>query len=165
MTMLYLCRHAIAEDLRGRMKDEDRKLTTEGRKKFHRAAEGFLKLVGKKAVAKILSSPLVRARETAEILAEVMGVSEVELLSGLAPPGDLRVVVREVRRLGGPSGGVVVVGHEPIFGDWVGELCFGRAGHLKLKKGGIAAIELAVAGTRGELRALWEPAVLRAVSK
>ena len=62
MITLYLCRHGIAEEIRGRMKDADRKLTREGRRKFRETAEGFRELVGKKEIVKILTSPLVRAR-------------------------------------------------------------------------------------------------------
>src|ERR1700742_3999102 len=137
MGMLYLCRHGVAEELRGRMKDKDRKLTKEGRRKCRKAAEGFVQLVGKKGVAQILASPLVRARETAEILAEVLGIKEIELLEALAPPGDLKRVVKEARRAGGVERSVVVVGHEPLLGEWVGELCFGQHGHVKMKKGGM----------------------------
>ncbi len=161
MITLYLCRHGIAEEIRGRMKDADRKLTREGRRKFRETAEGFRELVGKKEIVKILTSPLVRARETAEILADVLGISEVEVLEGLAPPGDLAMVVKEARRAGSVERGVVAVGHEPVMGEWVGELCFGRKGQVKFKKGGIAAVSLAGTGAKGELLGLWEPRVLR----
>jgi phosphohistidine phosphatase len=161
MPILYLCRHGIAEEPRGRMKDADRKLTSEGRRKFRQVAEGFRELVGKKAIVKILSSPLVRARQTAEILANVLGLPEVELLDALGPPGDLRAILKEVRRAGSVERGVVAVGHEPTLGDWLGELCFNKKGNVKMKKGGIAAIQLAGVATKGELLALLEPRVLR----
>ena len=163
MITLYLCRHGIAEEIRGRMKDADRKLTREGRRKFRETAEGFRELVGKKEIVKVLTSPLVRARETAEILADVLGISEVEILEALAPPGDLPTVVKEARRTGSVERGVVAVGHEPVMGEWIGELCFGKRGLVKFKKGGIAAVRLAGAGARGELHGLWDPKTLRRV--
>ena len=93
----------------------------------------------------------------------MLGISEVEILDALTPPGVLAAVVKEARRAGSVERGVVAVGHEPTMGEWVGELCFGKRGYEKFKKGGIAAVKLAGAGAKGELLALWDPRTLRNV--
>jgi phosphohistidine phosphatase len=141
------------------MRDGERALTKEGAKKFRKAAEGFLRVVGEDAVSHVVSSPLVRARQTAEILAEVMGLS-VEVTSTLAPGGELAKFVRFVHGLKKVQG-VVAVGHEPGMSQWVGELCFGRSGRVEMKKGAVAGIELADAGATGELVWLMQPGALR----
>jgi phosphohistidine phosphatase len=161
MAVIYFWRHGSAEEVRGGMGDEERKLTREGKKKVCEAAEGFRELVGKRGVVKILTSPLVRAVQTAEIAAEVLEVKEVEILEAIAPPGKLGTVLKEVRRAGSVERGVIVVGHEPTLSAWVGEICFGKVGHLEMKKGGVAAVEMAGNGGRGELVGLWGPRVLR----
>ncbi|HEX4469200.1 MAG TPA: phosphoglycerate mutase family protein, partial [Gemmatimonadaceae bacterium] len=74
---LLVIRHAIAEDKErfaasGR-NDDLRPLTEEGRSKMRRAAQGLRTVVGR--IAHLASSPLVRARETAEIVAPALGVA------------------------------------------------------------------------------------------
>ncbi|MGN6370798.1 MAG: phosphohistidine phosphatase SixA [Phycisphaerae bacterium] len=164
MAIIYFWRHGIAEDVHGRMKDADRKLTPEGKRKLRKAAQGFKALVGKKAIVKILTSPLARARETAEIVAEVLDVKEVEVLEEIAPPGDLGAVLKEVRRAGSVERGVIVVGHEPILGHWAGQIAFAKSGHLQMKKGGVAAVRMVGTAGQGELVGLWEPRVLKRLS-
>src|SRR5215510_14914096 len=67
--ILYLIRHAIAEEARTGLKDQERALTAEGIAKFHRAARGMVRLMGEGAPRVIWTSPLVRSRQTAELLA------------------------------------------------------------------------------------------------
>jgi len=171
MTTLYLCRHAVAAEPVGIMTDADRPLTPDGAKKFRKAAHGLVKLLGKRekggrgegergGVTHILSSPLVRARQTAEILAEAFAVP-VKVTAALEPPGDLKRLIKEIRGLKNARG-VVVVGHEPTLGDWLGELCFDRAGRVELKKGSVAAIELNThTDAKGQLLWLIQPGILR----
>ena len=166
MVMVYLCRHGIAEDARKGMSDAERALTAEGVKKFRKAADGLVKLVGPGGISHVVSSPLLRARQTAEILAEAVAAKErkieVQLSKTLGSPGDLRGLMHLVRGLRGAEG-IVAVGHEPLLSQWAAELCFDRHGRLRLKKGAVAAIELADAGQKGELVWLLQPGMLRDV--
>jgi phosphohistidine phosphatase len=164
MTTLYLCRHAIAADPKDGASDADRPLTPEGIKKFRKAAKGLVKLLGAKNLSHILSSPLLRARQTAEILSEALAEERHDIpqtiSDALKPPGDLKRLLKEVRSLKGASG-IVAVAHEPFLSQWIGELCFDRAGRVELKKGGVAAIELADVQAKGDLLWLMQPGMLR----
>jgi phosphohistidine phosphatase len=148
--MLYLCRHAIAEE-NAEGGDFHRALTAEGKVKFRRAAKGFLSL--KPEVSHVLSSPLLRARQTAEILVEAIAQAklkaELDICDAVGIPADIRKFLAALRKL---KGNVVAVGHEPTLSEWIGEICFGAAGGCEMKKGAIAAIEMTSA-SRGTL--LW----------
>lgn len=161
--MLYLCRHGIAED--AAPSDDARALTREGVKKFREAARGFVRL--EPAVTHILTSSLVRARQTAEILADVLAdarlSAEPRVSCALAPPGDLRMLLSEIRDLAACRS-VVAVGHEPTLSRWVGQLCFGATGSCEMKKGAIAGIELDAAMRHGHLMFLLQPAQLRGLA-
>jgi phosphohistidine phosphatase len=162
MVTIYLCRHGIAEEAAGRTADEERELTGEGVKKFRKAAKGFLRLTGVDGISQVVSSPLARARQTAEIVAELLDakgrVLKVRQTETLAPDGNLSGFLKLVR---GMKGGVVAVGHEPLLSQWIGKLCFGTMGRVRMGKGAIAAIELQPAGLKGELLWLMQPGELR----
>ena len=163
--ILYLCRHGIAEDSRSGLADGQRALTAEGIKKFRRGAKGFAGL--EPEVSHILTSPLLRAQQTAEILREALGKEQKNepLLSespALAPPGQRLALVDEIRALSGRQN-IVVVGHEPYLSEWVGEWCFGREGNCQLKKGAVAALNLSANLQSATLLWLLEPGHLRAL--
>jgi phosphohistidine phosphatase len=158
---LYLIRHAIAEDARDGQSDADRALTREGIQKFQKAAAGIVKLIGEEGVPVILTSPLLRARQTAEILADALDraglKTQVKPTDALAP-GNVSRLIREARGTRGP---VAAVGHEPFLSQCIGELCFQSAGIVEMKKGAVATLELRPTGLRAELLSLLPPAVLR----
>src|SRR5579863_4308853 len=107
MTMLYLCRHAIAADATGELPDAQRPLTPEGMRKFRKGARGLVAFVGAKAIGHILTSPLLRARQTAEILAEVLTehhrAAAVAATEALGPEGRIEALVKEVRGFRGEA--------------------------------------------------------------
>ena len=110
---LYLIRHGIAsETIGGAVRsDSERPLTDEGRQETEAVAKG-MRALGIRPDA-VVASPLVRARQTAEIIAEVLGVSDkLELATALAPGinmSDLYRVINKHRRLEE----IVLVGHHP----------------------------------------------------
>jgi phosphohistidine phosphatase len=115
---VYLVRHGIAVESwgpHGSVRDEDRRLSDEGRKKTREVARGLRLVIGDEAL-RIVSSPLVRARETAEIFAEEFGVeTPVELLADLVPGGDADAVAEWLElQVPGP---VMLVGHMPSIAD------------------------------------------------
>ena len=159
---LYLIRHAIAEEATDTKPDGQRALTAEGVKKFKQAASGMVKAFEETAPALILSSPLVRARQTAAILAKALekdgNAAPVKESAALDFPGDLQKLLAEARAA---KGNVACIGHEPYLSEWVGRLCFMTAGGVEMKKGAVAVIELAESGARGKLLQLLPPGILR----
>jgi phosphohistidine phosphatase len=158
--ILYIVRHAIAEDLK--TNDESRELTREGIEKMKKAAAGLRALDAVPEV--MLTSPLVRARQTAEILVNAFqGKPGCRQVPALAPAGDRAEVYREILRHG-QAASVMLVGHQPSLGEIAGEIAFGSpAAALELKKGGACAIEIErlTARPRGSLLWLATPALLR----
>ena len=164
--ILYLCRHGSAEDGGPGVPDAKRALTDEGAAKFRRVAKGFFKQ--EPEVTHILTSPLVRAEQTATILRDVLGKARavpprLVKTGSLAPPGKLESLLAEIREWP-EAEGVVAVAHEPFLSEWIGKLCFGHAGSCELKKGAIAAIELDADEARGTLLYLLQPGQLRALA-
>ena len=106
---LYVMRHGPAEDFAASGRDGDRALTPSGRERVRAVA----KLLKEKEEAPrvILSSPLVRALQTAEIVAAEIGVDKVETAAELAPGGDAAALSRAL--LGADKKRPMVVGHEP----------------------------------------------------
>jgi phosphohistidine phosphatase len=162
---LYIVRHAIAapHGTPG-MTDDDRPLTEEGIHKMHQAAAGLRSL--EYIPELILSSPLPRARQTAEILLEAFGRKRtgLEICTALAPSGNRRelyqaLVSYEIRQTS-----LMLVGHQPSLGEIAGEIAWGSPEHyLELKKGGACAIELERMGIppSGSLISLLTPSILR----
>jgi phosphohistidine phosphatase len=129
---VYLVRHAKAEP-QGVGDDASRPLTPEGRARFEEAA---LRLAKKLALRRVGTSPLVRARETADILAAATGVAVVEepaLASGTVSGKALLVLVR------GAGDGTALVGHNPELAEAIA-LAAGRA--VEVKPGAIAALDV-----------------------
>jgi phosphohistidine phosphatase len=138
MSELYVVRHGIAV-LHGTpgVYDNDRPLTERGRKRMRQIARGLRRLAIEPDG--IVSSPLPRAWQTAEIIAEVLGLS-----SCLEASDDLRVdrsaaMIRDWISSRVESR-LMIVGHDPAFTDLVGLLVTGRAGPpvCALKKGAVA---------------------------
>lgn len=139
----YLLRHGEAEDIgpHGARSDAERRLTTEGRERLRRAARTWRRLVGE--VDRLYSSPLVRAKETADEFAEAVRYrGKREELACLVPEADPEVVAQLIladatRGLGS----VVFVGHEPHLGATLALLLQGH-GSIPLKKGMLVGVEV-----------------------
>ncbi len=161
---LYIVRHAIAIP-RGTpgIEDDDRPLTEEGAECMGRAAAAMAALGWIPEI--VLSSPLPRARKTAEILLEALGKSaELEITPALAPSGAREHLYRAIRSYYKKCDSLTIVGHQPSLGEIAGEICRGApAGFIEIKKGGACAIELESARNlpRGRLTALLTPSILR----
>src|SRR5512137_1983797 len=94
---LYFLRHAkaVQRSIRSKMPDHTRALTPEGEEKMRLAAKGIRRL--ELSFDLILSSPYLRARRTAEILAEMLKEpSRLKFSSNLAPDGDPRELIVEL---------------------------------------------------------------------
>jgi phosphohistidine phosphatase len=135
---IYIVRHAIAEDVSHDGSDEARELTPDGKKKMKEAAAGFARMERK--IDRIFASPLVRARQTAEILGAALS-HKVEIMKELAPghaPAEVCERLRAISKLHG----VVVVGHEPNCSELASYLLTGSQHmNIEFKKGSICLIE------------------------
>jgi phosphohistidine phosphatase len=160
---LYIVRHAIAAD-RGTpgLSDEERPLTGDGITRMKKTAAGLRRIAVVPDL--ILSSPLVRARQTAEILIEALGEEiPLRLTQALAPSGTRDEIYEEIRR-NRKNQALMLVGHQPSLGELAGAIAWGSPDHyVELKKGGICAIELdqLLPVPRGTLLFLLTPGILR----
>jgi phosphohistidine phosphatase len=141
--MLWLLRHAQAAD---GLPDDRRPLTERGVRQAEAAGRALARVGAKIDVC--LSSPKLRARQTAELACEPLGVP-VELEPALSgEPFD-------VRELTAGRGDVLLVGHDPSFSLTLHDLTGAQA---RMHKGGLAAI------AKGELVALLRPVDLAAIA-
>ncbi|WP_305044026.1 SixA phosphatase family protein [Geoalkalibacter sp.] len=135
---LYLVRHAKAVERAFDIPEEYRYLTPEGRERF-RAVAGSLRKKGM-APEVIVSSPLVRAVQTAEILAEALTFNgPLTIDEALAPGFGLEGLHRVLGRHPGAAS-LACVGHNPDLSDLGGAL-LGTPGALSLSKGGVLALD------------------------
>lgn len=138
---LYLVRHGIATERLGPgiTRDADRPLTDEGRSEMKVVAKGLSRLKVKPDV--VLSSPLVRARETAEFLVEEFGC-EFKLTDALAPPVTAGNVFKSIGRYP-DANQVFLVGHEPDMGMLAAQLLWaGPEFELPFKKAAVCRIDV-----------------------
>lgn len=162
---LYLMRHGIAEDpgTGGITRDRDRPLTARGARRVRRVAETLLELDVVPDL--VLSSPFARARETAEIVVDVLGIAKrLELSSHLAIPADSLKLIQHVNGLRPEPGSVLLVGHEPHLGELTALLTTGRAeSAVTFRKAGLCrlAVSSLRAGRCATLEWLLPPRLLR----
>ena len=137
---LYIMRHGIAGE-RGSAypDDEKRPLTAEGKKKLRESVAGLAKLGVE--LDWIVSSPLLRARETAEIVSDELGVhTPLDLCDALSPGGSPEALLKFLAQQPKHTR-VLVTGHEPDLGQLAARLTgAGRHAHLAFKKGGCCLI-------------------------
>jgi phosphohistidine phosphatase len=134
---IYVLRHGIAA---AGQPDSDRALTKEGREKL--AAVLACARRAKVQPSLILTSPLVRALETAEMAAQVLAPKvEIARSDALKPGSSPERVWEEVSvRKDEPS--VMLVGHEPLLGETISFLLGSARAIVDLKKGAMARIEV-----------------------
>ncbi|MCB9531292.1 MAG: phosphohistidine phosphatase SixA [Myxococcales bacterium] len=161
---LFLMRHGVAADASapGVEADAVRPLTAEGVSRTAAAARG-LRSLGVRVDA-IWSSPYVRTRQTAAVVAEELGVASVHVVDALASaatPPSVRIALLP------PTEGSALlwVGHEPDLSDLLAELTAGGALRVAFKKAAVAHVLLHESPRRvlGELIAFYPPRALRAL--
>jgi phosphohistidine phosphatase len=143
---LYLLRHGIAEEARPGSVDADRALTSDGRKKLRHVLKAVAEARVKPSV--LLSSPLKRAVQTAEIAKQVLGYEgEIVTTKALAPAANAEQVWEEIRsRKNEPA--LMLVGHNPLF-DYLAAFLLGApALHVDFKKGAIMRIDVEAFGAQ-----------------
>jgi len=140
---LYLIRHAIAVEpgTPGYEQDSQRPLTEKGCKKMESIATGLQSLGVEFEL--ILSSPYLRARQTADILADVFVMTDRPVISeNLTPMSDFAELIGEINEKY-PADNLALVGHEPALSGLISLLLAGNDGvSINMKKGGVCCLSL-----------------------
>jgi phosphohistidine phosphatase len=136
---VYLLRHGVAEEDRSGVSDAERRLTEDGRRKLRQTLEIAAQADVQPSL--ILTSPLKRAVETAEIAQRVLRYKgQLEQTDALAPNSTVEQVWKEIRSRSKESA-IVLVGHNPMFADLGGYLLGARNLQIDVKKGSIVRID------------------------
>ena len=139
---LYVLRHGIAVEpgTPGYERDADRPLTPEGERKLWQIAEAMEALELSSDL--ILSSPYLRALQTAEIVAKALkGRKKVELSESLTPGGSTKKLVELLNRVQPSPESVLLVGHEPYLSSLISLLVSGDASFaVEMKKSGLCKL-------------------------
>ncbi|WP_124978674.1 phosphohistidine phosphatase SixA [Aphanothece sacrum] len=161
MTQIYLIRHGIAVERNEDIKDETRPLTDKGRQKTTEIGQKLGEMGVKFDI--ILSSPLVRAWETAEILQKAKLSEKISEFAPLAPGGSLQAWVNWWLNscYNKDEHSLALVGHQPDLGEWAELLIWGSSrDKITVKKAGIIGLTLPQTVTpigQGELFLLTSP--------
>ncbi len=131
---------AVERGTPGFTDDSVRPLTPEGEEKMYDIARGMRRL--DLGFDLLLSSPFVRARRTAEIVAEVLDERDkLEFTDALAADGDPRELITELRARRKSPAALLLVGHEPYLSGLISTLIAGEVRlPLTLRKGGLAKL-------------------------
>lgn len=140
---VYLIRHGIAAKRGLYADDEQRPLIDKGRDKTTKVANRLLTMGLEFDL--ILSSPLVRAYQTAEILQQVGLAKTIETFEPLKPGGAIELWLQwlQTYQLQNPQGKLALVGHQPDLSNWA-EMFLGGSikNQMVLKKAGVIGIEI-----------------------
>lgn len=158
---LYVIRHGVAEE-RGELWPDDTKrpLTEDGAARLRKAARGLVRMGVSLDV--ILTSPLVRARQTAEVIgSELESMPHIVHAESLAPGGTYQAVLDDLEKHGRRER-IALVGHEPGIGELTARL-IGTRHAIEFKKGAVCRVDVDTLppSAPGDLRWFLTPKALR----
>ena len=154
----YFLRHGIAvEPDSWTGSDFDRPLTRDGQQRMEREAKAISEL--SLGLDRIVTSPLLRARQTAQIVADRLDLLERFVEDARLGGGFNAERLREILMAQADASSIMLVGHEPAMSATIGRVVGGAS--IELKKAALAGVEFAHAGsTTGTLFCLIPPKVL-----
>lgn len=160
---LYFIRHAIAVDPDGvKVKNDfDRYLSDEGIDKFKRSTKTLVKVI--RGLDVVYTSPLVRARQTADLLVERFGVPDRLIETSTLAPGVSFNALSKLVSQHPPSARIALVGHEPDLSMMISAIVTGDPCHaIRMKKGAACRVDCGKPLTprSGELVWLLQPKLL-----
>ncbi|MGH9143058.1 MAG: phosphohistidine phosphatase SixA [Vicinamibacterales bacterium] len=162
---LYFVRHGLAEERGDAWPDDTKRpLTDEGISRMRRGARSLARLGV--TVEVVLTSPLVRARQTAEIVAGALDPRpSLVNVDSLAPEGTYAAVVADLEKHARKTR-IALVGHEPMMGELAARF-LGSRHPIEFKKGGVCRIDVEDLPPAGpaDLRWMLTPKILRAMKK
>jgi phosphohistidine phosphatase len=144
------------------LRDHDRPLTRRGRQRFRQAARGLARITERPDI--LLTSPLVRARDTALIAAAAFKRVTPRVEPALGQD-DVDVLITALKKFR-PDASVALVGHEPTLSGLLAHLLGMHSGddRFAFKKGGAALVHLPDGPSMpGQLRWFVKPRILRSV--
>lgn len=149
---ILVLRHGIAEDARPGQADADRALTKEGKQKLR----ALLRRLAKAGVrpSLVLTSPYLRARQTAEIARDVLAPEAMIVPARALAPGSTPQEAWEEIRLYSNQPSVLCASHEPLCSELAGFLLGAPGLRIDFKKGALMRIDVESSGPRpgGALR-------------
>jgi phosphohistidine phosphatase len=159
--ILYIVRHGIAVDRTDPKcpPEAERPLTAKGVQKTRAAALGLKELKVKPDV--LITSPFVRAAQTAEIFAEALNypTGKIRVSDALKPAANPAEIAKEISHLKAKE--VMCVGHAPHLDQLISQLAGGRGVFTSLKKAGVASLEHVGMHSSWRLQWILTPKVLR----
>jgi phosphohistidine phosphatase len=162
---LYFVRHGLAAERGDAWPDDTKRpLTDEGMSNLRKAVRGLARLGV--SVEVVLTSPLVRARQTAEIVAGGLDPRpSLVNVDSLAPDGTYAAVLADLEKHARKTR-IALVGHEPMLGELAARL-IGSRHPIEFKKGGVCRIDVEdlPPGGPADLRWMLTPRILRALKK
>jgi phosphohistidine phosphatase len=150
---LYIVRHAIAAQRGAEYPDDTKRpLTEEGISRFRHVVAGLEEM--EVQVELILTSPILRARQTADLLSEgLTGHPRIVETAVLTPGASHKALTTELGRHARTIA-IALVGHEPHLGDTAARL-LGCAGRFDFRKGGVCRIDVEAFPPSGPGRLQW----------
>ncbi len=152
---LYIVRHAeaVEPDEKATVKDADRPLTPQGQSDARKVAQ-HLKYIGLEK-PKIITSPLLRAKQTAEVFQRTwtLPMKALKFDDRLKPGEDWKPLLESL-----PAGrweNAWLVGHQPELSQMVGWLLGRRYAKIRLNKGSVACLEIKEKASKGTGRLRW----------
>jgi phosphohistidine phosphatase len=136
---LYLLRHGVAEKDRPGLSDADRALTQDGRRKLRQVMRAAREANVQPTL--ILSSPLKRALQTAEVAQELLGYKNKIVRSKALLPGSTVEQVWDEVRVHKDERSLMLVGHNPLFAELSGYLLGSAEMQVEFKKGALLRID------------------------
>ena len=162
---LYFIRHGLAEERGDAWPDDNKRpLTDEGMSRMRKSVRGLARIGV--SIEVILTSPLVRARQTADIVAGGLDPRpSIVIVDSLAPTGSYAAVVKDLEKHARKCR-LALVGHEPMIGELAARL-IGSRHPIEFKKGAVCRIDLDAIPPSGpgDLRWLLTPKILRSIKK
>lgn len=144
---VFILRHGIASDpgedgLAKDLPDAERPLSARGKQRLWRITEAMRTMELK--FDAVVSSPLLRARQTAQIVTEALELRRKLILTEqLAPAGSPQLLIEQLNARGPRLKNILLVGHEPYLGKLIALLVAGRTtAVVELRKGGLAKLEV-----------------------
>ena len=162
---LYLIRHGVAEERGDAWPDDSKRpLSEDGMTRMRKSMRGLARI--ELTIDVILTSPLVRTRQTAEIVADALDPRPtIVAVESLAPDGAQSAILADLEKQGRKTR-IGIVGHEPGIGELAARL-IGSRHAIEFKKGAICRIDVddLPPGGPGDLRWFLTPKLLRALKK